>query len=79
MEENLQSDRTGIKGGSQSIALISSSYWSANSTNYMRVSNLESFLDVCPTVWRGDRGLCESRAAPWGIFAQDWIFKSHEP
>ena len=20
---------------------------------------------VCPTVWRGDRGLCEARAAPW--------------
>merc|ERR1719454_807238 len=29
--------------------------------------------DVCPTVWRGDRGLCESRAAPWGIFAQEYV------
>ena len=29
--------------------------------------------DVCPTVWEGDRGLCEEHGSPWGIFAQRYV------
>ena len=34
---------------------------------------------VCPTVWRGDRGLCEARAAPWVslIFILVFVFFDH--
>lgn len=29
--------------------------------------------DICPSVWQGDRGLCDEPGPPWSIYAQKYV------